>query len=121
MGRGKSVEKRKLISKEYLGDGDTSSFKEVVGSEPYKQFSVEPVKQECVGHIQKRVGKRLRDRIKTYKGTKTPISGAGKLTNKVIDSLQNFYGLAKSWKPLCNEEGNRCYIITLYRLFQAYP
>ena len=66
----RSVEKRKLIYKEYLGDGDTSSFKEVVGSEPYKQFSVEPVKQECVGHIQKRVGKRLRDRIKTYKGTK---------------------------------------------------
>ena len=33
--------------------------------------------------------KKIRDSI----GTKSPISGKGKLTEKIIDSMQNFYGL----------------------------
>ena len=84
---------------------------------------MEPVKQECVGHIQKHVGKRLRDRIKTYKGTKTPISGAGKLTNKVIDSMQKFYGLAIRQNPgnLYAMKKAICAILSHYRLFQTYP
>ena len=32
----RSVEKHKLIYKDYIGDGDTSSFKEVVEAEPLK-------------------------------------------------------------------------------------
>ena len=32
--------------------------------------------------------------VKEYKGTATPLSGKGKLTEKVINSLQNFYGIA---------------------------
>ena len=32
--------------------------------------------------------------VKEYKGTATPLSGKGKCTEKVINSLQNFYGIA---------------------------
>ena len=32
--------------------------------------------------------------LKEYKGTATPLWGKGKLTEKVINSLQKFYGIA---------------------------
>ena len=53
-----------------------------------------PIKLECVGHVQKRLGTRLRNLVKAHKGTSQPLSGRGKFTEKVINSMQNFYGLA---------------------------
>ena len=79
---------------QYLGDGDTSSFKEVVASNPYKEYGICIIKLKCVGHVQKRLGTQLQNKVKEYKGTKSPISGKGKLTEKIINSMQNFYGLA---------------------------
>jgi hypothetical protein len=91
----RSVGKNGLIYSEYLGDGDTSSFSEVVASEPYKDHgNIVPEKLECVGHVQKRLGTRLRNLVKQYKGTATPLSGKGKLTEKSINSMQNYYGMA---------------------------
>ena len=90
----RSINKNQLVYKEYLGDGDTSSFNDVINAEPYKDQGVEPVKLECVGHVQKRLGTRLRNLVKAHKGTKKPLSGKGKLTEKVINSMQNFYGNA---------------------------
>ena len=89
-----SVDRHKLIYNEYIGDGDTSSFNEVVNAKPYEKFSITPVKLECIGHIQKRLGNRLRKLRLSYKGTKTPLSGKGKLTDKTINSMQNYFGLA---------------------------
>ena len=90
----RSVEKNNLIYSEYLGDGDTSSFKEVITRDPYEQYDVQPIKLECVGHVQKRLGTRLRNIVKACKGTKNPISGKGKLTENIINSMQNYYGMA---------------------------
>ncbi len=42
----------------------------------------------------RRLGTRLRDLRKSYKNSSSPLSGKGKLTDKVINSLQNYYGLA---------------------------
>lgn len=54
----KSEETRGLRYKYYLGDGDSSSFSTVATARPYGQdFIIE--KQECIGHIQKRMGSRL--------------------------------------------------------------
>ena len=87
---------RNLRYTKYLGDGDSSSFKTVSESKPYEDVDIE--KLECVGHIQKRVGTRLRNLRKDYKGKKLSdskgISGAGRLTIQRIDTLQNFYGMA---------------------------
>ena len=90
----RSVKKNNLIYKEFLGDGDTSSFKDVKNSNPYQDFDITPIKLECVGHVQKRLGTRLRNLVKAHKGTKTPLSGRGNLTEKCINSMQNYYGMA---------------------------
>jgi len=78
----RSIANYGLIYHEYLGDGDTSSFKEVVESKPYDHVGIVPTKLECVGHVQKRLGTRLRNKVKEMKGTKTPLSGKEKLTER---------------------------------------
>ena len=54
---GRSIEKNRLRYTEYYGDGDTKAFSAV---ESIYGNDVKVVKQECIGHIQKRVGSRLR-------------------------------------------------------------
>ena len=83
---GRSIEKNRLRYTEYYGDGDTKAFSAV---ESIYGNEVKVVKQECIGHIQKRVGSRLRK-------LKKNVSGLGKLglTDSVIDKLQNYYGMA---------------------------
>ena len=74
--------------------GDSSSFKEVVESNPYSEFGIVPEKVECVGHVQKRLVTCWWNMPNEYKGAETLLSGKGKLTEKVTNSLQNFYGIA---------------------------
>ena len=91
----RSIKKNGPIYNEYLEDGDSSSYSEVVSSEPYKEHgNIAPRKLECIGHVQKRLGTRLRNMVKKYKGTSTPFSGKGKLTEKTINSMQNYFGRA---------------------------
>ena len=53
-----SVEKYNLKYVHYVGDVGTESFKEVVDAKLYGDFT--PQKLECVGHVEKRLGTRLR-------------------------------------------------------------
>ena len=85
---------KKNLFNQYLGDGDTSSFKEVLNSDSYKDYDIKPEKLECVGHTQKRTGTQLRNLVDSKKGTDAPLHGRNKLTLSVINSMQNFYGLA---------------------------
>ena len=93
----RSVEKHKLQYTTYLGDGDSSAFQEVVKSNPYGSGTA-IVKQECIGHIQKRVGSRCRELRRSLKGKKLAdgkgVSGKGRLTDKAVNTLQNYYGMA---------------------------
>lgn len=43
----------------YLGDGDSKGFQTVIKEKPYGD-SVNIEKLECIGHMQKRMGSRLR-------------------------------------------------------------
>ncbi|KAI8731216.1 Short-chain collagen C4 [Biomphalaria glabrata] len=92
----RSVETRNIRYTQYLGDGDSSSYKKVVDSKPYGEKPIE--KLECVGHVQKRCGTRLRRLVNDNKGRKLDdgkgISGIGRLTSKKIDTLQNYFGFA---------------------------
>ena len=92
----RSLEKRKLRYTTYIGDGDCKGFNEVCTAKPYGDVPV--VKEECVCHIQKRMGKALRDLKKAKKGEKLSdglgIGGAGRLTDATINVLQTYYGLA---------------------------
>ncbi|GFW15047.1 uncharacterized protein TNCV_983391 [Trichonephila clavipes] len=47
-------------------------------------------KYECIGRIQKRVGTKLRK----LKSKRKDLGGRGKLTDAIIDKLQNYYGIA---------------------------
>ena len=82
---------------EYLGDGDTSAFSKVKESKPYgDQVIIE--KRECIGHVHKRVGGRLRKlkqkhRRETLSDGKG-IGGKGRLTDVVINKLQNYCVMA---------------------------
>ena len=59
-----SVEIRKLRYTTFVGDGDSSSFGAVVNAVNSKYGDQYPVeKEDCIGHIQKRLGTALR----TYK------------------------------------------------------
>ena len=55
-------------------------------------------KEECVGHVQKRLGTALRKYKADKKGKKLSdgkgVGGRGRLTDKIIDKMQNYYGKA---------------------------
>ena len=82
---------------QYLGDGDSSAFPSVLQEKPYGPNFV-PEKLECVGHVQKRMGTRLR-KLKAVKGREKlkdgkTIGGRGRLTDAAINTIQNLYGVA---------------------------
>lgn len=72
----------------YIGDGDSKTFKGITDAKPYEDLTV--LKKECIDHVQKRMGTRLRNLKKKTKG----LGGRGKLTGKLIDELSIYYGLA---------------------------
>ena len=88
----RSVSNRNLRYTTYLGDGDSKSHQEVVNLKPYLDHNI--VKEECIGHVQKRVGARLGTYKAQYKGKllsdKKKFSGTGRCTNKLMNTLQNY-------------------------------
>ena len=68
----------------YIGDGDSKTYKAVLDANPY---DIPVNKKECVGHVQKRIGTALRK----LKGTTKGLGGLGKLTAKLIDELSSYY------------------------------
>ena len=83
----RSKEKHSLTYSHCYGDGDSKSFSSVENI--YKDDNIKVIKYECIGHVQKRVGTALR-KIKKEK----KLGGKNKLTDKMIDRLQNYYGVA---------------------------
>ena len=95
----RSIEKHKLRYTVYVGDGDSSSFGEVKESLQKKYGDNYPVtKEDCQGHIQKRMGTNLRSYKNKAKGKVLSdggtVGGKGRLTDVAIDTLQNYYGVA---------------------------
>lgn len=83
------MERNKLRYTEYFGDGDSKSHVVVENVYNTGGDGVKVVKKECVGHVQKRVGTALRKVRKESKG----MGGKGKPTDKMMDKLQNYYGI----------------------------
>ena len=84
-----SVSTHNLQYTEFYGHGDSKSFSAV--EDIYKKDYGKVVqKKKCVGHVQKRLGTALRKLKKEAKG----LGGKGKLTDSMIDKLQNYYGIA---------------------------
>ena len=97
----RSMEKNSLSYSEYYGDGDSKSFTKV--KDTYEGLTVK--KLECVGHVKKRLGTRLRALKRKKKGIYIALKKIAskekkvvekntfnKLTYAIIDKLQNYYG-----------------------------
>ena len=95
----RSIETRNLEYTTFVGDGDSSSFGRVKEALE-KKFGTgyEVKKEECVGHVQKRLGTALRkyknDKKKQKLSDGKGVGGRGRLTDKVIDKTLNYYGKA---------------------------
>lgn len=72
----------------YIGDGDSKTYKAIQDLNPYGD-ECPVLKNECVGHVEKRMGTRLRNVEKEKK-----LGGKGKLTDVLIQKLTKYYGLA---------------------------
>lgn len=92
----RSVEERGVRYTRYIGDGDTKTFSSICNSKPYNDML--PMKIECVGHVQKRMGSRLRKLKQDYRGKTLSdgrgLSGKGRLTDSLINKLTSYYGNA---------------------------
>ncbi|XP_071040204.1 uncharacterized protein [Parasteatoda tepidariorum] len=81
----------------YIGDCDSKTYLALSKNNPYgDSFPIQ--KEECVGHVQKRMGSRLRT-LKTLSGKKNlsdvkTIGGKGHLTDSPIQKLTIYYGNA---------------------------
>jgi len=84
----RSVQKFGVKYLNYIGDGDSKTYKSILDINPYGD-NYPVIKSECVGHIEKRMGTRLRNIKKEKK-----LGGKGKLTNVLIQKLTKYYGLA---------------------------
>ena len=98
-----SVEVHKVRITNFIGDVDTKSHSEVVAADPYPGTPVK--KLECVGHVQKRCGTRLRNLKKLCKDkiifNGKEVAVLQKLTHKFINKL-----LWNSYLP--NMSNRRC-------------
>ena len=92
----RSVENYSIRYAEFLGDGDSKAHKLIVDEAVYGARPVS--KLECVGHVQKQLGSRLRSLKKRMGQSRLedgkPIGGTGRLTKNKIDQLQVYYGNA---------------------------
>jgi hypothetical protein len=97
----RSIEKNGMRYTKFISDGDSNAYNAVRDRDPYDGKSIE--KLECVNHVQKRLGSRLRKLKKetfievtneaTGKTTKRcTIGGRGKLTDDTIERLTGYYG-----------------------------
>ena len=78
-----------MLYTEVYSDGDSKSFDSV--KDVYKHSHHKEVKRlQSVGHVQKRLGTALRKLNRDVKG----LDGRGKLTENLINKLQNYYGIA---------------------------
>lgn len=84
----RSMRDRYLQYSEFYGDGDSKSYAAVCNNDPYEGKAI--LKRECVGHYQKRLGTALRRLKKEVRG----LGGKGKLTNSMINKMQNYFGMA---------------------------
>ena len=95
----RSVEKHNLRYTVYVGDGDSGSFgavKEALADKFGDEYPI--TKEDCIGHIQKRMGTALRQYKNNCRGTKLSdgkgVGGAGRLTDVIVDQIQTYYGYA---------------------------
>ena len=109
----RSIQTHNLVYGTYVGDGDSSSFQNLIESDPYE--GIVPIrKKECTGHVQKRLKKRLMKKGKGFTSLSQGkaeriahlyalviVQNRGKSASEIHDGLQVLMAHTK-------EEDHRC-------------
>lgn len=98
----RSEELYQLQYSAFLGDGDSKAYSAVKNADPPVYDGVNIERLECCGHVQKRMGRHLTNKVNEMKNrtfrhngkTSKGIGGKGKLTKKAILKIQGNYGAA---------------------------
>ena len=85
----RSIDRYGVQYTRYIGDGDSATFNGLLNLNPY---DVHVQKLECYLHVKKRMGTRFRNLKKQTKGLRGRSKNTVKLTDKVINKLQKYYG-----------------------------
>lgn len=85
----RSVTKHNLRYTTLVSDGDSATFSALVKENVYGLVPV--VKEECLNHVQKRMGTALRNLVQK---SEKPLGGKGRLTKGLIEKLTGYYGWA---------------------------
>ncbi|GFY12247.1 uncharacterized protein TNCV_283501 [Trichonephila clavipes] len=98
----RSLSHRSVRYTSYIGDGDSKTFSSITASNPYGE-DITVSKIECVGHVQKRMGTRLRKlkQMSSKLSDGKSIGGKGRLTDRMIDLITTYYGNAMEIKHAC--------------------
>lgn len=89
----RSLQKHNMRYTTILCDGDSRTFNAIQEAEVYG--FVEVVKEDCVNHVQKRMGTALRNLVQKHKADgKRNLGGKGRLTADLITRLSAYYGRA---------------------------
>ncbi|GFS68399.1 uncharacterized protein TNCV_3000761 [Trichonephila clavipes] len=98
----RSLSHRSVRYTSYIGDGDSKTFSSITASNPYGE-DITVSKIECVGHVQKRMGTRLRKlkQMSSKLSDGKSIGGKGRLTDRMIDLITTYYGNAIRQNKTC--------------------
>ncbi|GFX65550.1 uncharacterized protein TNCV_5082861 [Trichonephila clavipes] len=98
----RSLSHRSVRYTSYIGDLDYKTFSSITASNPYGE-DITVSKIECVGHVQKRRGTRLRKvkQMSSKLSDGKSIGGKGRLTDRMIDLITTYYGNAIRQNKTC--------------------
>lgn len=89
----RSLDRHGLRYTTILCDGDSRTFGAIKEAKVYGFINIE--KEDCVNHVQKRMGTAVRNLVQKQKGEgKQSLGGRGRLTNELITRLSAYYGWA---------------------------
>ncbi|KAH7958418.1 hypothetical protein HPB49_001406 [Dermacentor silvarum] len=89
----RSLRKNGLRYTTILSDGDSRAFHALQEADVYGFIKIQ--KEDCVNHVQKRMGTALRNLIARHKGgSSETLGGRGRLTGDLITKLSSYYGWA---------------------------
>ena len=113
---------------QFYDDGDSKGFNAVESI----YGGVKVAKLECIGHYQKRVGNRLRKLKKGVKGlggqakqkeggrvTKNKVKARSRLTDALIDKLQNYFGIALRSSAKTVPELKKAFLASLFHVMSS--
>lgn len=109
----RSEEKFGVKYTNYIGDGDSKTFKAILDSKPYGD-EVPIIKSECINHVEKRMHSRLQ-KIKKEK----KLGGRNKLTDKIIKNLTKYYGLSIQRNKDSIENMKNAIMATYFHIFST--